>query len=94
MNYPRQTQPPPQRRRRPRRGRQPTPNQPQRSAPPPGYTAGPEYGAPAPYVPGQPNYAPARRPRRRGRRGFTLGPGCIFGCVGIVGVLVLWQWVN
>ncbi len=88
MDYPRQTQPPPQRRRRPRRGRQPTPNQPQRGAPPPGYSAGPEYGAPAPYAPGQPNYAPARRPRRRGRRGFALGPGCIFGCVGIVGVLM------
>ncbi len=32
----------------------------------------------APNGSGQPNYAPAHRPRRRGRRGFAIGPGCIF----------------
>lgn len=31
----------------------------------------------------------ARRPRRRGRRGLAIGPGIIFGCMGIVGVLVV-----
>ena len=58
----------------------------------------PPYGQP-PYAPpgqpGQPDYrganqrASQRRARRRGRRGLTIGPGCIFGCIGIVGVAVL-----
>ncbi len=70
--------------RRPRRGK---PGQ-RASTPPfaqPGVTLeNNAYSAHSAY-PGQPHNA--RRSRRR--RGLTIGPGCIFGCIGIVGVMVL-----
>ncbi len=50
--------------------------------PPPGQ---PAYPNQPPAYPGQPSNA--RRARRR--RGLSIGPGCIFGCIGIVGVMVL-----
>jgi membrane peptidoglycan carboxypeptidase len=39
----------------------------------------------------QPGYAgqPSGVRRTRRRRGLTIGPGCIFGCIGLVGVMVL-----
>lgn len=49
-----------------------------------GYQSGPEqqYGV-------QQQYAGSPRRQRRRRRGIALGPGIIFGCVGIVGVVML-----
>ncbi|MBI5960935.1 MAG: transglycosylase domain-containing protein [Chloroflexi bacterium] len=82
-NYPPQ---PPPKRKRPARRRPPTPPQEQPRVPnqplldysTPGQSA-------APYDPhyGQP-------PRRRRRRsGVQIGPGCILGCIAVVGVVVL-----
>ncbi|MBN2304688.1 MAG: hypothetical protein JXQ72_09440, partial [Anaerolineae bacterium] len=53
---------------------------------PPGY--GPEYGSGYGLPPGQPG-ARQHPVRRRGRRGCSIGPGCIFGCIGFVGVIML-----
>lgn len=87
MSYSRQpNQPPPGRQRK--RG-----NSRRRAATPPGayqpgYQQPPPYSTPPPGGPGRAS-SKARRPRRRGRRGFAIGPGCIFGCIGFVGVVVL-----
>jgi penicillin-binding protein 1C len=103
MSYPTQPNYPPGRnKRRPprRKPRHPTPL-PQRELPPgyppPGYQPGgypPQQGYPPAGYPPQPGHPPAstsqpRPPRRRGRRGFAIGPGCILGCIGVVGVFVL-----
>ncbi len=52
-------------------------------------------GQPGGYQPGypppqEPHREPRRQSRRRShRRGCSIGPGCIFGCIGLVGVLVM-----
>ena len=77
--------PPNQNRRRPPRGRRRTPTPPYAQ---PGVP--PQAGRMTP-IPGQPDYAglPSSARRSRRRRGLTIGPGCIFGCIGMVGVMVL-----
>jgi len=65
------------------------PPYPQPSQPPPGYSdypPSPDYA-----IAPSPNNPPGRvrRPRRRGRRGCSIGPGCILGCVGLVGFVLL-----
>ncbi len=80
----RQQQPPrrpPRKQRRPSRRRKGTAR---RSAPPP-YAN--QQGYPPQGQPGQ--YAGSPRARRLGRRGFSIGPGVILGCVGIVGFVML-----
>ncbi len=90
--------PPPGRRPRNKRGRRsgPPPNHsPQPGAPhsaaqpnPPGYYGAPGYPAQQQHA-SQPGQPAARLPRRRGRRGRAIAPGCILGCMGVVGVFVL-----
>ncbi|MBN1680515.1 MAG: transglycosylase domain-containing protein [Anaerolineae bacterium] len=86
MNYPNQPNrpargsPPPQRPPKRRRSRQPRPQR-RYPTPPPGSAAGPDYRQAAQSRP--------HPPRKRGRRGMAIGPGCIFGCMGLVAVMVL-----
>lgn len=76
MNYPQQPYyPPPGKKRRP-------PKQRRRQQPVQVH----------PITPGQPLApvaGPVRRPRRRGRQGCAIGPGCILGCMGILAVFML-----
>jgi penicillin-binding protein 1C len=54
----------------------------------PGITPPPGRSTPLPGQPAYPGQPPTAHRSRR-RRGLTIGPGCIFGCIGIVGVMVL-----
>jgi 1A family penicillin-binding protein len=98
MSYPMQpNQPsrytPSPRNRRSRRKQGRRPGTPTREQPgvalPPGYAVpqGSQPGYPPPA--GQPSYAVPGYHHRRGRRGCAVGPGCIFGCIGVVGVMML-----
>lgn len=94
-------QQPPRRQGPPPRGqRPPTPPPgmpPVRQGPP--YQGPPRQGPPPqgypqqrPYPPGYPDAhapQPSRKRRRTGRRGFAIPPACIFGCVAILGTLML-----
>jgi penicillin-binding protein 1C len=85
--YPPQPEHPPSNSRPPRQNRRKPRGKQRRRAPTPPYA---QPGARTP-PPGQPGYPgqPSTRRRSHRRRGLTIGPGCIFGCIGIVGVMVL-----
>ena len=93
MSYPMQpnqppgrSKPPRSRRGKSRRGQNPRTPTPYPGMPPVGYTPTP--GQPV-YGAGQPAYGAPPGHRRRRRRGLTIGPGLIFGCVGMVGIVLL-----